>query len=388
MIRTRLAVCLAGLILVALAGVASSLTPPTSDQPPAQKPAPAAFRYPTATTEHGQLIYRNDLPILIVDGSPKEIGLAVGKLGLKAAPRAAAYPRELMATFGADFLWKIVAMAEGSGVDRENIVVGNTLFDLKKIFACSAVLVESNHSATSGPLLARNLDYPSLGFLHQYSLVTVYRPQGKHAFVSVGFPGLVGCLSGMNDAGLSVAILEVFDAHKGEPIFDMQGVPFALCYRKMLEECTTIEEARKVLSGLRRTSLTNLVVADRQGIAVFEISPGRVEVRSGEGGMAACTNHFCTPALQRVGGMNPNWSFERYQSLRSTLDNKTKVGPEDLRRQLDTVNMGELTLQTMVFDPKNLRLHLAVGKRPASSGTLRTIDVGPLLRGEVVQEKE
>jgi isopenicillin-N N-acyltransferase like protein len=403
MIRTRLLLCLPGLVLAAVAAAFPQSSAPTPVPAPVSAHASAApFHFPTGTTEHGRLSYRNGLPVLVVDGSPRDLGLAVGRLALKPAPRAAAYPHDILASFGAEMLWKVAvsggtkmlkqfppdylaeldAMAEGSGADRDSIIVGNTLFDLKKIFACSGVVVDADHSSTGGPLLGRNLDYPSLGYLHQHSLVTVYHPQGKHAFVSVGFPGLVGCLSGMNDAGLCLAILEVFDAHKGEQTFDAQGVPYALCYRKMLEECTTIAEARKVLTSLRRTSLTNLVVADRQGVAVFEISPGHVEERAPEAGLAACTNHFCTPALQRVGGMNPNYSFERYQSLRSTLADKTKVGPEDLHTHLDAVNMGELTLQTMVFDPKNLRLYLAVGERPASAGAFRTLDLGPLLRGD------
>ena len=78
---------------------------------------------------------------------------------------------------------------------------------------CSAVLVEAGQSKTGGPMLARNLDYPSLGYVHEYTLVTVYKPNDKHAFAAVGFPGLLGCLSGMNDAGLTVAVLEV--VHQG-----------------------------------------------------------------------------------------------------------------------------------------------------------------------------
>ena len=88
---------------------------------------------------------------------------------------------------------------------------------------CSALMVDAGRSETGGPLLGRNLDYPSLGYIHEYSLVTVYRPRGKHAFVSIGFPGLVGCLSGMNDAGLTVGVLEVFAAREGEGRFDPEG---------------------------------------------------------------------------------------------------------------------------------------------------------------------
>src|SRR5205085_6318195 len=108
-------------------------------------------------------------------------------------------------------------------------------------------------SATGQPLFGRNLDYPTLGFLHEYTLVTVYRPTGKHAFVSIGFPGFIGCLSGMNDAGLTIAILEVYQTRDESPAFDAQGTPFALCFRRVLEECSTAAEAEALLRSMKRT---------------------------------------------------------------------------------------------------------------------------------------
>ncbi len=42
----------------------------------------------------------------------------------------------------------------------------------------------------------RNLDFPTFGFLDKYSLIEVIRPQGKHAFASITFPGIVGVFSG------------------------------------------------------------------------------------------------------------------------------------------------------------------------------------------------
>ncbi len=188
------------------------------------------FRFPTGKVgTHAELKYVSGLPVLIASGTPEEIGEGVGALAVKPAPTVLDYPRGLLKLFNADMLYGIFlrsgrsmydrfpaeykseldAIVKGSGTDQDRLIVGNTLFDLKKLLACSAVMIEPGRSATGGSLLGRNLDYPSLGYIQEYSLVTVYRPKGKHAFASVGFPGLVGCLSGMNDAGLALAILEV-----------------------------------------------------------------------------------------------------------------------------------------------------------------------------------
>src|SRR5262245_8071973 len=182
------------------------------------------FRYPEGRHGGAELRYRAGLPVLTVSGGPAEIGAAVGALALRPAPRMAAYPASLLRKYSAGWLVPVLArlgewmvrrfepayreeldaIALAAGVERRWPVIGNTLFDLKKVLACSAVAVEGARSATGAPLLARNLDYPSEGYAHEYTLVTVYRPRGKLAFASVGFPGLVGVLSGMNEAGLAL----------------------------------------------------------------------------------------------------------------------------------------------------------------------------------------
>jgi hypothetical protein len=369
---------------------------------PAAARAAEPFRFPEGRAGNGELKYVNGLPVLTVGGTPEAMGRAVGALAVKPGARVLEYPRDLLKLLSAEGVmnWfvkggngmfrqfppeyqkELEALVEGAGVARDPVVVGNTFFDLKKVVACSAVLVQAERSATGGPLLARNLDYPSLGYIHQYSLVTVYRPAGKHAFAAVGFPGLVGCLSGINDAGLALGVLEVFDVKAGEPSFNAKGIPYALCLRKVLEECTSIDEAQKLLQRLPRTTTINLAVADRQGVASFEITPAHVVRRDARDGACVCTNHFCAPLLKPEEPVDVNASFERFESLEKVREERGKVTPDDLRKHLDTTNMGDLTLQTMVFEPATLKLHLSIGVRPASRGPLRTLDLAPLLKAK------
>ena len=156
---------------------------------------------------------------------------------------------------------------------------GNTFPDISKAAGCASLIVGKERSATGGPLFGRNLDYPTLGYLQQYSLVTVYRPKGKHAFASIGFPGMIGCLSGMNDAGLALAVHEVRKTKDGSPGLDIKGRPYTLAFRRVLEECTTVAEAEKLLRGMKRTTMLNLAVCDRNGGAVFELTTKNVVVR-------------------------------------------------------------------------------------------------------------
>lgn len=351
--------------------------------------------YQPQTHGAGRLEYVGDLPVLSVQGTPEQIGEQLAVLAARPARPLLEYPRDYLKRMGAAALWpgllkvgqemlenfpehhlqEMRAIARHGQLDFDLLVAGNTLFDIKKFFLCSALLVEPQRSSTGGMLMGRNLDFPSLGYLDRYTLVTVYRPEGKRSFVSVGFPGLIGCVSGMNDAGLCVAVLEVYATGDDSRRFDAGGTPYALCYRRLLEECATVEEALALLRSMKRTTLNNLAICDRRRGGVFEITPQRVEFREAERGIAPCTNHFRTDPL-RVAGRCP-----RYARLAAAMNGDRKLSVADVAARLHEVNQGVLTLHTMVFEPQRLRLHLSVGNAPSSAHPLHVLELESRLTG-------
>src|SRR5262245_9038755 len=207
--------------------------------------APAAlraepFRYPEAKHGKGELKHIDGVPVVVLAGKPGEIGEQMAILTAKPAGKLLDYPKDFLKAIKLDFTWPVIvnmgkallpnfpaehlqeleAGVKAANLDRDLFVAANTMFDLKKVIGCSTLIVEPERSATKGTLLGRNLDFPTLGYLHEYSTVMVVRPTGKHAFVSVGFPGCVGVLSGMNDAGLALAVLEAYSANDNSPKFD------------------------------------------------------------------------------------------------------------------------------------------------------------------------
>ena len=99
-------------------------------------------------------------------------------------------------------------------------------------------------------------------------------------------------ISGINDAGLALATNDVYRSGDGSPVFSPKGCPLAMTYRRILEECTSVEEAQKVLEAAPRTTYMNLVVCDSKIGRTFEISPKQVGVRKPEENILSCTNHF------------------------------------------------------------------------------------------------
>jgi len=351
--------------------------------------AAAEPMYAAGRCEKGELRYVDGLPVLIVAGSPEEIGRQKAALTADVTKKLSSYPRDLLRRLGLERQWpslvekgrtllerihpdhlaELHAFADATGMDREQGVVGNTLVDMYRGgFGCSSLMVAPQRSATGGTLMGRNLDFFTLGRLQQYSLVTVHRPQGKRAFVSIGFPGMFGCLSGMNDAGLAVAVHEVLLAGDGSAMFNPKGVPYTFCFRRILEECATIEEAEKLLRSTERTTRLNLAVCDRRAGAVLEMTPKSLALREGEGGLCICTNHFRTKDLVMFALCRRYTTLARSESL-------PKFDVAAVGRKLDEVNQGSRTIQTMIFEPATLVLHLAIGGAPSSSLPLKRLDL-------------
>jgi hypothetical protein len=376
MTRSRLPIALGLVLFVDVSAVGSAAEP---------------FRYPEAKHDRGELRYVHGVPVLIVQGEPAEIGEQVGVLAHK--PAAALFDLSkqflesrgwerlypvllktaggLAAQFPPDHLTELEAAATAAGRPRELLIFGNVAADLFKFGGCSAWIVDPARSATGGPLFGRNLDWPPLGQLHEYCLVTVYRPKGKRAFAMIGYPGMFGAASGINDAGLALGSNEVRAWADGSPRFDPAGTPYMLLLRRVLEECGTTAEAEKLLRAAKRTTSFNLAICDRAGGAVFEVTAKRVAVRTAVNGFCACTNHF------RTDGLATNTECRRYQSLDKSLG-PGKVTVADVWTKLDAVNQGRATVQAMVFEPAAQKLHLAFGAGPATRLPLREVDLGKL----------
>ena len=377
--------------------IAFGFTLPLHAQVPVA-PAPAApakiFRYKEGKFEGAELKYVGKIPVLVVEGTPDEIGKQLGHLQVavvgdfqKLLEKYVAfrgwndvYPYMLRVggvltfNFPAGHRKEFEASAKESKVDRDLLVLINTAFDVVSVFACSAIVAEPDRSATGEVVMGRNLDLPPFAHMHELTMVTVYRPKGKHAFASVGFPAIVGVISGMNDSGLSLAVNEIYESKDAAPKYSPLGTPKLMLLRRVLEECTTIDEAEKLLKATPRTGLMAVTMADKTGGAVFEITPKNVIRRRPADGIVTCTNDFLSPELE----MNRRLCRRRAQLEAGRLTEK--LSTDDVGGLLHAARFPKMTMQTMIFEPARLRLHLAFGTIPSSELPRETVDLTPFLR--------
>lgn len=359
------------------------------------------FRYPEGTHGKGELRYQNGIPIVTLEGSPAEIGEQMGVLVLKPASGLRKKADDLLKVYGLekmfpvlqkvgnvmrpqfppDHLEELESAAKHSGWPRDLLILANTIPDLRKLTWCSALIVSPEKSETGAPLFGRNLDTTPFLPLHEYTFVAVYRPTGKRAFAVIAYPGTIGCYSGMNDAGLALADLTVSQAADNSQQLDTTGVPYTLAMRRVLEECGTVGDAEKLIRSMKRTTMQNMAACDRKIGVVLEITTKSVVPRRGKQGICACTNHFRTPEL--IGDEAPQ-SGGRFDLLEQARQLES-LSVADVIKQLDQVS-GPRTLQSMVFEPATLKLHLSVGEGHASALPFKLIELKPLFAAKQKHE--
>jgi len=328
-------------VLLVLPWSARAVPAEAPDQAPVVTVAEQPFR--EARAEGGELKIIQGIPVLFLAGDPEEMGRQTGELLVKTLRPLCGLPKAIVErdAWGGAAWPVVVGMGRGamqrvpdrfrreldaasrhgkiSKEEADALIALNVLFEVRDVANCSAFIVEPERSATGQMLFGRNLDLPSFGCADRLSLVTVYRPKGRHAFVSVGFPGFGGVISGMNDAGLAIASLTSYGSADDSPELNPLGTPLHLTFRRILEECSTIEEAQRLLRGGKYTTWMILAACDTRRSAVFEITTKDVVARRAEDHLLAATNHFRTPQL-RV-----RTRSSRMQNWKSTGSEKTRL---------------------------------------------------------------
>ena len=108
-------------------------------------------------------------------------------------------------------------------------------------------------------------------------LVSIVRPEGSIPYASVGWPGLVGVVTGVNAQGIAVLV----HPEAGSDVrMTRVAQPVALLARSMLEHAHTLDEAVRMVEQTTPLGAAGFLVVDgrRRRLAWIERSPGRIRV--------------------------------------------------------------------------------------------------------------
>jgi isopenicillin-N N-acyltransferase like protein len=139
---------------------------------------------------------------------------------------------------------ELKGLADGAGVDFHRLEVCNLI---PEMMHCSLMSVMGKATKDGKLIHARVLDYPAQTKLQKNSIVIVIREPGCHAIMLGSYTGCIGCITGMNDRGISTGMM-------GWSEFGhYNGVPIGYALRMALEEYDSLPPIREFFARSRMT---------------------------------------------------------------------------------------------------------------------------------------
>jgi len=146
-------------------------------------------------------------------------------------------------------------------------------------------------------LSGRNFDWEADPVFDQERILIFCEPANGIAFVSLAWAGMAGCVSGLNRAGVSIAV-------NGAPssLPASGAAPTCLVAREVMEHAHNLAEAVAIIRQRRTFVSAMFLVGSRADgkFIVVEKTPEQVAVREPEpaGDTLVCANHYLTPEFQ------------------------------------------------------------------------------------------
>ena len=189
------------------------------------------------------------------------------------------------------------------------------------LVGCTSFAVWDNKTSDSSMLIGRNCDFYVGDKFAEDKLVYFCNPKSGYKFVMVTWGGMMGCLSGMNEKGLTVTI----NAAKSD-LPTGSATPISLLSREILQYAGTIDEAY-ALARKRKTFVADAIMigsaADHK-TALIEKSPAKTALYYSGRQFVLCTNHFQSDTFKNdknnIENIAVSASMYRYQRLQALVD--------------------------------------------------------------------
>jgi len=315
----------------------------------------------------GLLLEQDGQKILVLRGSPYEMGYQHGVL-LKEEVRTmvelslmvafARNPGALEKAWNAAksfipdrYLEELRGLSDGAGIPLEKVQYASVFPEL---FHCSGMVFWGKATKNSKLLHCRILDYATEIGLQKYAVVMFFQPDNYYSFISAGFAGFIGCVTGMNNQ--KIAIGEMGGRGEGQ----WSGIPMTFLMRMVMEEADSLEKGVNIFQKNPRTCEYYYVISDAKipDARGLYCTPEKMEIlKPGE-------NHSALPSppppdtLLITGKDRYPSLLERVQKYYGNIDKDILI--EIMKRPVSMKS----NLHNAILFPEEDKMWLAIAKTP------------------------
>lgn len=353
-----------------------------------------SFNGPVNASEQGEVS-------VYAEGTAAEIGKQYGEQAksaiaqnidlFKVAAQAADFTKGDLESAAADYqaflleespelLEQYKAMAEGSGVELEDLLAFNVLEEQVVGDGCTTIIATGSATQGDKAYYHKNRD-ASRGYKQ---VVLQIVPEGGNKFIGITSAGSSGIAMGINEHGVSVGnnVLHTWDRGSGYGNLTV--------IRMALENAENAQEAVSYIQDLPRSSGSVYGIADKEEGAFLETTHSAYAVKWVVDEAMAHTNHYILPEMEQYEALDDDpaererWSWyisteERLERATDLLNEKTgKLNPQDLVKisedqdgeepvywidaQYELNGRGMGSVSTGTFDGSKLRMWSQLGQ--------------------------
>lgn len=220
--------------------------------------------------------------------------------------------------------------------------IGHAFQDLALV-GCSSFAAWGNKTEDGNLIIGRNFDFYAGDAFSKEKIIAFVSPKNGHKFMSVTWPGMIGVVSGMNDAGLTVTI----NAGKSKiPL--VAKTPISIVTREILQYASNIKEAIAIAKKRQVFVSESIFIGsakDNRAITI-EMAPDNFGIYDVENTtQLICSNHFQSDAFKHdkrnLKHIAESHSKYRYQRMEELLSQTKKLTPQkavDILRNKEGLN--------------------------------------------------
>ena len=236
----------------------------------------------------------DDIPLVVVKGTPYEMGFALGSLMKEEVPAllesflglAQMGGSEQYSDVQLDAAWDAIkphtsprfedelkGVADGSGMEFDTVRRAH-MIPVVAEYACSGAAVWGQATENGHLFQFRNLDYIMEGGLQNYPCVVIYLPDEGIAHINPSFAGSIGSNTGMNAEG--IALTEMGDSPGRERPYNLDGIHFTAMFRDILYDAHNLDEAVDIIESAPRIKKYHFIIGDgknKQAVKMLAHAP-------------------------------------------------------------------------------------------------------------------